>query len=356
MVIKTNNNTTKRKFKHLNVYERGQIEAFIKEGKSQRYIAKMLGRSPSTISREIKRGTTIQMRHDLTTYRKYFAESGQIAYEKNRLNCGAKCKLARVEDFIKFAEEKILYEKWSPDAVVGSCIVNSKWMHSTIVCTKTLYNYIDQGLLKVRNIDLNLKLRIKPKVRRDRQNKRILGKSIDQRPEDVQLRQTFGHWEIDTIIGRKSSDTVILTLTERKTRYELLFLLEARDSNAVNKALLELKNFYGEQFCNIFRTITADNGSEFSRLTEILQPLGIEVYYAHPYSSWERGTNERHNGLIRRFIPKGKAIRDFTATTIKRIQDWLNNLPRKILDYKTPEECFNEELFKIVNDDTSKTA
>ena len=147
------------------------------------------------------------------------------------MNCGAKCKLDRVEDFIKFAEDKILYEKWPPDAAVGSCRGNSKWQHSTIVCTKTLYNYIDQGLLKVRNIDLNLKLRLKPKIRRVRQNKRIMGKSIVQRPEDVQLRQTFGHWEIDTIIGKKSDDTVILTLTEQKTRYELLFLLEARDNN-----------------------------------------------------------------------------------------------------------------------------
>jgi len=356
MVVQTNHTTTAKKFKHLSVYERGQIAALLEEGKSQRYIARKLGRSPSTISREIRRGTTTQMRTDLSTYKQYFPETGQAVYEKNRRNCGAKCKLVQVEDFIKFAEDKILHEKWSPDAVVGLCRRDPKWHNSTIVCTKTLYNYIDQGLLKVRNIDLNLKLRLKPKRKRVRQNKRIMGKNIDQRPKEVESRQTFGHWEIDTITGKKSDDSVILTLTERKTRHELLFLLDAKDSTAVNEALLELKNYYGEQVCKVFRTITADNGSEFSGLSEILQQLGIEVYFTHPYSSWERGTNERHNGLIRRFIPKGKAIKDFSAGTIKRIQKWLNNLPRKILDYKTPEECFNEELLKLTNEELTKTA
>ena len=342
MAVQSKSTTKIRTFKHLSVYERGQIAALLKEGKSQRYIAKKLGRSPSTISREIKRGTTVQRRSDLSTYEEYFPETGQAVYEKNRMNCGTKCKLAQVEEFLKFAEDKILNEKWSPDAVVGSCKRNPKWQNNAIVCTKTLYNYIDQRLLRVRNIDLNLKPRLKPK------RKSIRGTSIEQRPKEVLERQTFGHWEIDTIVGKRTNDSVILTLTERKTRHELLFLLEAKDSKAVNKALLGLKNQYGEQVSKIFRTITADNGSEFSELAETLQKLGIKVYFSHPYSSWERGTNERHNGLIRRFVPKGKAIKDLSAKTIERIQNWLNKLPRKILGYKTPEECFYEELAKIV--------
>ena len=347
MAIQSKSTTTVRSFKHLSVFERGQIAALLKEGKTQRYIANKLGRSPSTISREIKRGTTIQRRSDLSTYEEYFPETGQAIYKKNRMNCGAKCKLAQVEDFLKFAEDKILHEKWSPDAVAGSCKRDLKWQDATIVCTKTLYSYIDQGLLTVRNIDLSLKLRLKPKSKRVRQNKSIMGISIDQRPEEVQQRQTFGHWEIDTVVGKRANDSVILTLTERKTRPELLFLLDTKDSNAVNNALLGLKNYYGEQISNVFRTITADNGSEFSELSETMKPLGIEVYFSHPYSSWERGTNERHNGLLRRFVPKGKAIKEFSAATIERIQHWLNRLPRKILGYKTPEECFREELSKI---------
>jgi len=356
MVVQSKSTTNKRKFKHLTVYERGQIAALLKEGKSQRYIAKRLGRSPSTISREIKRGTTIQMRTDLTTYEEYFPETGQAVYEKNRKNCGAKYKLAQVEEFIKFAEYKILHEKWSPDAVVGSCKREVKWENAGIVCTKTLYNYIDQGLLKVKNIDLSLKVRLKPKKKRICQNKRIMGKSIEQRPSEVNTRKTFGHWEIDTMVGKKSEDSVILTLTERKTRYELLFVLDVKDSNAVNKKILELNNLYGEQIPKVFRTITADNGSEFSGLSKMLEELGIEVYHTHPYSAWERGTNERHNGLIRRFIPKGKSIKDFSEETIKRVQQWLNSFPRRILGYKTPEECFNEEIYNLANENRPKIA
>lgn len=138
MVVRNNCITTKRRFKHLSVYERGQIAAFLKEGERLRYIAKKLGRSPSTISREIKRDTTIQIRSDLTTYKEYFPETGQTVYEKNRINCGAKCKLAQVEDFIQFVKKKILYEKWSPDAVVSLCRRDSKWKDNSIVCTKTL--------------------------------------------------------------------------------------------------------------------------------------------------------------------------------------------------------------------------
>lgn len=347
MDVQPKSTITVRSFKHLSPFERGQIAALLKEGQTQGYIAKKLGRSPSTVSREIKRGTTTQLKSNLSTYASYFPETGQAVYEKHRSHCGAKSKLAQAEDFLKFTEDKILKEKWSPDAVVGSCRKDPKWQDAQIVSTKTLYNYIDQGLLKVRNIDLQLKTRLKPKKIRIRKNKRILGQSIEQRPEDIQNRQTFGHWEIDTVVGKRSNDSVLLTLTERKTRKELLFQLAEKSSKAVNETLKTLKQMYDERISQIFRSITADNGSEFSELSSVTQEWGSQVYFAHPYSSWERGTNERHNGLLRRFIPKGKAIKDLSLGTIQRIQDWVNRLPRKILDYKTPEECFIEELTQI---------
>ena len=346
MDVKTKSTTTVRTFKHLSAFERGQIAALLKEGKKQSYIARILGRSPSTISREIKRGTTTQLRSNLTTYSAYFPETGQAVYEKHRSQCGAKSKVAQVEDFLKFSEHKILKEKWSPDAVVGSCRKDPKWQNAPIVCTKTLYNYIDQGLLKVRNIDLSLKTRLKPKKARIRKHKRILGQSIEQRPEDVQMRETFGHWEIDTVVGKRSNDSVLLTITERKTRKEILIRLAEKTTKAVNEALKALKHKY-ERIDKIFRSITADNGTEFSELSSIIQEWGGQVYFAHPYSSWERGSNERHNGLLRRFIPKGKAIKDLSEESIQRIQNWVNQLPRRILDYKTPEECFMEELARI---------
>ncbi|MDK2821359.1 MAG: transposase, family, partial [Clostridia bacterium] len=138
-----------------------------------------------------------------------------------------------------------------------------------------------------------------------------------------------------------------LTLTERMTRHEYLFLLEAKSRQSVKMKLTELKNLFGERFSQIFCSITADNGSEFAALSTILQEWDCEAYFSLPCSSWERGTNEHHNGLIRRFIPKGKAIKDFSPDSIQRIQNWCNQLPRKILGYKTPGKRFQEELYKI---------
>ena len=217
-----------------------------------------------------------------------------------------------------------------------------------MVCTKTLYNYIDRGLLKVRNIDLLLKPRLKSSDKRKRREaKRIMGKSIDLRPKEVETREEFGHWEIDTVVGKRSNDAVLLTLTERKTRYELIFLLDSKDSEAVKRVFMELKNSYGELFGEVFRSVTADNGSEFSELSSILGSLRSEAYFAHPYSSWERASNERQNGIIRRFIPKGKAIRGISLSEVKDIERWINQYPRKILSYRTAEEYFYEELLKI---------
>lgn len=347
MVHDTDYNTPIRSFKHLKLYERGEIYALLKEGKSIRYIAKKLGRSPSTISREIKRGTTLQLKSDLSTFTSYFPETGQAVYENHRSNCGAKIKIATAEAFIKYAETKILKDKWSVDAVVGYCKNDPAWKDEYIVSTKTLYNYIDKGFLSVRNIDLPLKLRLKPKNKRIKQNKRILGKSIDLRPEEVNTREEFGHWEIDTVIGKKSGDNALLTLTERKSRYEIMITLNAKDSKSVDDSIKKLMEMYRDTFKHVFKSITADNGVEFSNLETLLKEYGIEVYYTHPYSSFERGTNERHNGLIRRFIPKGKSIKDLSFDTIQRIQNWMNRLPRKLLNYKTPEKYFYEELLKI---------
>lgn len=340
----TNSTTSRRKFKHLTPYERGEIHALLKEGKNQSYIARKLGRDPSTISREIKRGTVTQLRSNLETYEAYYPETGQTIYEKNRHNCGCKSKLAEAEEFVSFAEDKILKDKWSPDAVVGSCKNDPKWIDKPMVCTKTLYNYIDKGFMKVKNIDLLLKTRLKSKKPRIRPNKRNLGESIDQRPQEVDKREEFGHWEIDTVIGKRSSEPVIMTLIERKTRHDLLFLLEGKTNDAVNNCIQSLKEEYGDLFPKVFKTITADNGSEFSGLSDKLDEYGGKAYFAHPYSSWERGTNEFHNGIVRRFIPKGKSLKDLSMETLKRIQNWMNNLPRKILSYLTPNECFKSEL------------
>nr|WP_170170050.1 IS30 family transposase [Vagococcus elongatus] len=144
---------------------------------------------------------------------------------------------------------------------------------------------------------------------RNRQHKKELGKSIDQRPSLINTRKTFGHWEIDSVIGSKSKDdNALLTLVERKTRYMITIVLDDHTEESVCHALKQLVKKFGQTlFTQVFKSITADNGSEFSSLDDTLKHLS-DIYFAHPYLSWERGTNERHNGLLRQFVPKGTPI------------------------------------------------
>jgi IS30 family transposase len=216
-----------------------------------------------------------------------------------------------------------------------------------MVCTKTLYNYVDAGLLGIKNIDLPYKLSRNTKPTRIRQNKRVLGDSISERPEEAETRQEFGHWEIDTVRGvKKETEPAILTLVERKSRYSIWLKIMSATAASVQEGMRQILTHFGERAQQVFKTITGDNGSEFAELFR-LTGEGIGIYFTHPYSSWEKGTNERHNGLLRRFIPKGKSISGYGTEDILFIGDWANNLPRRILGYKTPEELFEKELDQI---------
>jgi len=339
----SHSNTDKRTFKHLTAFDRGRIAALHKEGKSLQAIANAVGCHKSTISRELQRGTVTQMKTNGKMVKIYFPDTGQRVYEENRKACGAKFKLDKAIHFIQFAENKILKERWSPDAICGYAKYCGLF-EDNIVSTKTLYNYIDSGLLGVKNIDLSMKVRLNTKKKHSRKNKRVLGRSIEERPSEVEDRQEFGHWEIDTVIGKKTKDNALLTLTERKTRNEIIFKIDAKDTLSVTDALEKLKYQYGNQFSKVFKSITADNGSEFADLGIDFEKNTTKVYFTHPYASWERGTNERHNGLIRRFIPKGKSISSVDDQTISYVENWCNRLPRKALGYKTPGECFQKEL------------
>lgn len=339
----SNCNTSKRTFSHLTTFDRGQIAALRNEGKSLQAIADIVGCHKSTISRELKRGTVTQRNSDLTEYQEYFPEAGQAIYEKNRSNCGAKYKVAQVADFIHYAVKKIQEDEWSPDAICGHAKAHELF-EGARVSTKTLYNYIDAGVLPVKNIDLPLKVMRNTKKKRSRQNKKVLGKSIEERPDHVENRTEFGHWEIDTVLGNRTKGNALLTLTERKTRQEHIIKIDQKTVESVDKAIQEIKKIYGDMFTSVFKTITSDNGSEFSELVKSVDCEQVEVYYTHPYTSCERGTNERHNGLIRRFIPKGKSINDIDDTLISYVENWCNTLPRKILGYKAPNDLFLEEM------------
>lgn len=171
-----------------------------------------------------------------------------------------------------------------------------------------------------------------------------LGASIDSRPAEVAERNTFGHWEIDTVIGKKKGkNSVVLTLAERKTDFYITRKIPAKAASAVNSEIKQLLSDFGEKSEEIFRTLTSDRGIEFASLAE-LENESTKVYFAHPYSSYERAINERHNRILRRFIPKGMDINKISEEELERIEDLINGLPRKRLGYKTPEELFNEQL------------
>jgi len=171
--------------------------------------------------------------------------------------------------------------------------------------------------------------------KRPEKNRKVLGKSISS----VTSREEFGHFEIDTVIGRRNgAETALLTLTERKTRFEII---RAIDAAFVTYAINQLIHEYGASFSSVFRSITSDNGSEFAQLSDSLSGL-TDVYLTHPYTSCERGTNENHNRMIRRYIPKGASIDAYSRQFIEEIAEKMNQLPRKILGYLTPQTAFEQ--------------
>ncbi|MEK4303325.1 IS30 family transposase [Oceanobacillus sp. FSL K6-0251] len=333
----SHSNTEKRNYTHLTEIERGQIAAYREQGMSLREIGEKIGCDHSTISRELKRGTVEQIDTNRKPYKKYFPDAGARVYEENRRNCGAPTILMASWEFILFAEEKILKDNWSPDVVVGHAKKRDGF--DSVPCSKTLYNWIDNSDLKVKNMDLVLKLRRKTKSSKSKSNKKILGTSIEERPESIDTREEFGHWEIDTVLGHKSKDQALLTLVERKTRMAIVQRIPGKNAPEVRDALEGIFQEY-PNVQQTFKSITADNGSEFSELSEQGKEMEIDVYFAHPYASWERGTNERHNGLLRRFIKKGQPIHAYSDQHIAEVANWMNTSPRKILNYETPEENF----------------
>lgn len=338
-----NYNTKTKNFKHLNYEKRKIIERFLNEKVPKVQIAKLLGIARSTLYEEIKRGSVVQLKSDLTEYSKYFAEVGQRVYEENRKNSRKPLKMNEAIEFIKYAEEKILKEKLSPDVICGRAKMTKQF--KKIVCTKTLYNYIDKGILKVKNIDLPLRVKLKTKNRKIRKNRRILGESIERRTSEINERKNFGHWEIDTVIGTKNKGEVLLTLDERLTRKRIIRKIEGKTVEAVTKGILEIYNSFGKNAEKIFKSITSDNGSEFAKLTETLP--NVKIYYTHPYTSYERGTNEKQNSLIRYFYPKGKSFENVSKSSIALVENWINDLPRKFANYLTSKELFQLELEKL---------
>ena len=335
-------NPTRRKYSHLNFEERVIIQTRLRDGWSFRKIAREIGCAVNTVRNEYSRGKVLLYNGKIIRYR---AEDGQAKYESNRENCGRKFLTLAREKFLRYVVENFKKKHWSLDVCVGRALKLGIFKREEIVCTKTLYNYVSLGLLMpIKNIDLPLKMRRKNLKSKARVRKKKLGRSIEERDEKINDREEFGHLECDLIVGNRSDDDVILNIVERKTRFAFAYKLPNKKVRTVMKAFDDFRNLFGENFDKVFHTITTDNGSEFSSLADIEKISKVLVYFAHPYSSWEKGTVENLNGLFRRFIPKGKSIRDFSEEYVSKVVLWANYLPRKILHYCTAEECFITEF------------
>ena len=335
--------TEHRKGQHLLAEERHEIEVRRKDGWTIYRIAKHLCRPYNTIKNEIRRGTVSLYSGKVMRYK---ARVGEAKYQENRSNSRRQYKRLTVSGFIKYVEEQHA-EGWSLDAIAGSALATGRFQRSDTVCTKTLYNQVDKGLIGIKNIDLPEKLKRNTKRKKVRKNKRVLGDSIDLRPKAVQIREEFGHWEADTVVGSKNeNEPCTVTLVERKTRKAIWVKVDHHTADEVQKAIHNVITHFGDAAATVFKSITADNGSEFVRLSE-LSSNGTSIYFTHPYSSWEKGTNECHNKILRRFIPKGQSMKGYSPEDIAYMADWANMLPRKLLAYRTPDELFDEELDKL---------
>lgn len=348
---------TRKKFNHINFEERKIIERLLKANTPKKQIARMLDRDISNIRDEIKRGS-VEQRKKINTTKKdpsiplyetklvYFADVAQRNCDKAKSNSGRKCKLTECRDFLNFAEDKFYNEKWSLDVSVGFAKENE--LFDDICCTQTLYNWVDQNLCNIHNIDLPRKVKIKThKKKIEKKHKRLFGTSIEERPDKINERSEFGHWEGDGIVGRNKKGFFI-TLVERKTRMGFLFNVGDKQSIRIVEVIDYLEEQFGKMFPKIFKTITFDNGTEFADCVNIEKFDRTKVYYAHPYSSWERGSNENWNGLVRRFVPKGTNFSTLQPGDVERIMNMINSMPRKIFHYRTAEDMFMREIDNLL--------
>ena len=316
--------------KHLTEKERYLIEfMYNKEKRTQREIAKILNKHYNTSYNEIKRGTVRLLDRNLKEYDIYCADVGQRKYIEANARKGSNNKVACDSEYLLFIRDKVKqhYSFYSANELAKQEGFNTR------VCLTTLYNYFNKHFIKLKKSDMPYN-KIK-KVKQEKETKRVYqyGKrSIDERG-NLQQRDIYGHWEMDTVQGQKKKKGCILVLSERKTRQELLFKLDNKQCASVWNTLQD--NW--DKLKHHIKTITCDNGVEFSTNcefsnNELIEFVRTNLYYCHPYRSGERGTNENQNKLIRRFYPKGFDLSEVTQEELNKIQDFINNMPRKIFN------------------------
>ena len=355
------NNTPKKKgnqYHHLTEEDRCQIQTLINQkdenGKrlfNNTYIANYIGVDKSTISRELKNRikSKIVVRSGKITNKPYNAVDAQNDYLFKRGLSKGEYKLRKYKTMANFIEDKIKIDKWSPDVIVGYMNRHNYFEKEGFckISVPTIYTAIRLGIIDVKLEDTR-RMKYNPEYDYHEKTEVAISKipySIENRPDEINNRSVFGHFEIDTVISKRSGQhNCLLTFTERKTRYEMIFRLLSKTSDEVVNTINKIKIFMNKYYNRVFKSLSTDNGTEFSDFLGIISNSKTQIYFCHPYCSGEKGTNEKHNSLIRYFIPKGTLIEDISNEQINEIANWMNNYPRKILDYKTPLEAMLEEF------------
>ena len=300
----------------------------LKIGLTQLKIAEVIGIHKSTISRELKRNL------------------GGRGYRPKQANTFAEYRRQakvrpRIDGSTWAYVEQLICKEWSPEQISG-------WMKKNMeisISHEWIYQYVLKDKLDGGSLYLHLRCKQKRKKRYGSYDRRGTLKnrvSIDERPDMVEERNRIGDWEADTIIG-KAHKQAIVSLTERKSGLALIYKVDRRTKGNTEGAVRRLLRSISDQV----HTITSDNGKEFARHEQIAKRLKCDFYFAHPYSSWERGTNENTNGLIRQYFPKNRDFRTITDKELIHAMKRLNNRPRKRLGYKTPNEVFFGESFNV---------
>ena len=342
-------------YTHLGWNERLIMETMLNNGATRTEVANYLGVSRSTVFYEFNRGKYTHRNSDYTEEVRYSCDLGQQVHDKNISNRGKSLKIGSDIAFANRLEELIVGERYSPEVALKTIERNGE-KYSTTVSVPTLYKYIEMGIfydLSNRNLVVKSQ-KGRRKKEKPRQKRASAGDSIDKRPIEIDTREEFGHWEMDTVKGKQGvTKSCLLVLSERKTREELIFKMPDQTSASVVKVLNQLERKLKEDFYTIFKTITVDNGVEFADVDGLEKSIRMKgkkktkLYYCHAYCSSERGTNENINRMIRRFIPKGADIDKYSHKQIDKIQSWINKYPRRMFDFISSQELYNAELAKM---------
>lgn len=339
-----------KKQHYMTEHERYKLESYLEAGRGVSWIARKLGFCRQTIYNEMKRGAYLH-RVEWVDELRYSADKGQQVHKYNQTAKGRPLKIGADRAYADFLERKMLgvqengkvdrRKRYSPAAALE---LARREGFETSVCVGTLYGYIDKRVfLNLSNKDLWEKGQVKQKKEKVRRSPHPLLPSIADRPQIIDQRTELGHKEIDLIVGCEGSKAAVLTITDRAGRVELAFKIPDKRAASVRAVFDRLERRLGKRrFREAFRSITTDNGPEFLEYNLLTQSVfggkRFEVYYCHSYSAWEKGTNENHNRLMRRFFPKGTDFGKVSQREIQEAADFLNHYPRKILGWRMPAE------------------